>query len=401
MVINMFDIDFIIPCYGESAIIEKGIASLAIQWHKEFIHVTLVNDYSPNTDCNYQDLINKYSKFLDIKCIKTPENVGQGLARQFGIDNTFHDYFMFMDEDDQLGTGVSVSLFVGAVECAGFLRDQEGNIICDDNGLPMKKEDEKPVSLVSAPLFVFDNNTSYTIDNTNRVWVNSKLYNRKFVEKHNIRFNEAQSRHAEDYYWMSCFFYAMDNDSDYQGILLDNSGIYYLWYPNEKSQSRIDPNYAYMLSGYTMNGSVNILNYIKNGECNGVGWNTDVEKQYREMLLNMTMYSYFTFFSFVRHVAQTDYVPKEEDDWYILRDSCNELRNMVLDGYFSVYSYTEKIEQYYIVKNHTDVLFTEPWIVFDDYVLYGCEELEWDFKKLLECKNKMHFSEEGFRLWDI
>ena len=99
----MFDIDLIIPCYGKSELIEKGIASLAIQWHKEYIHVTLVNDCSPNTDCDYQDLVEKYGNFLDIRCIRTPINGGQGLARQFGIDNTCHDYFLFMDEDDRWG----------------------------------------------------------------------------------------------------------------------------------------------------------------------------------------------------------------------------------------------------------------------------------------------------------
>lgn len=397
----MFDIDFIIPCYGKSEIIEKGIASLAIQWHKEYIHVTLVNDCSPNTDCNYQDLVDKYSNFLDIRCIRTPRNGGQGLARQFGIDNTHHDYFMFMDEDDQIGTGVTISLFVGAVENAGFITDENDNIICDDNGNPLINKEEKPIAIVSAPLFAFDNNISYTIDNTNRVWVNSKLYNRKFIEKHNIRFNEAQSRHAEDYYWMSCFFFAMDYDEEYQGLLLDNSGIYYLWYPNEESQSRVDPHYGFMLAGYTMNGSVNILKYIKDTELNKVEWTEEVEKRYRGTILNMAMYSYFTFLSFIRHVAETDYIPRLELDWYLLRDSCNELREKLRDEYYDTYTYTEKIEEYYVVKNHTDVQFTEPWITFDDYILYGCDELTWDFKELISCKETMKFSEEGIRIWDI
>ena len=394
----MFDIDFIIPCYGKSEIIEKGIASIAIQWHKEFIHVTLVNDCSPNTDCNYQDLIDKYSNFLDIRCIRTPKNGGQGLARQFGIDNTHHDYFMFMDEDDQLGNGVTISLFVGAVENAGFVFNEDGNIICDESGVPLHNDKSKPINIVSGPLFAFDNNTSYTIENTNRVWVNSKLYNRKFIEKHNIRFNEAQSRHAEDYFWMSCFFFVMDHDDEYTGLLLDNNGIYYLWYPNENSQSRVDPHYGQMLSGYTMNGSVNILNYIKDTNLNKIKWNDRIEEEYRHMVLNMTMYSYFTFLSFIRHVAETDYVPKLEMDWYLLRDSCDELRRKLRDEYFKTYTYTEKIEEYFVVKNHTDVHFTEPWVTFDDYIMNGCEELSWDFKKLLSSKEFMKFSEKGIRI---
>lgn len=395
----MFDVDLIIPCYGNSEIIEKGIASLAIQWHKEYLHVTLVNDCSPNTDCDYQDLVDKYSNFMDIRCIRTPKNGGQGLARQFGIDSTSHGYFMFMDEDDQLGTGVAFSQFVGAVECANFVYSPEGGIICGQDGVPVEKEGAKPVALVSGPLFAFDNNTSYTIDNTNRVWVNSKLYNRAFVEKHNVRFNEEQSRHAEDYFWMSCLFYALDNDPAYQSILLDNSQIYYLWYPNEKSQSRVDPDYGYMLAGYTMGGSVNILKYIRDSGLNGIELTEEREERYRGMVLNMAMYSYFTIFSFIRHVAETDYVPRLELDWYLLRDSCNRLRKQA-KRHFRFYTYTEKIEQYYVVKNHTDVMFTEPWIEFDRYIAEGCEELEWGFKELLGCKGKMKFSDKGVRIWD-
>lgn len=397
----MFDIDLIIPCYGKSDIIEKGIASIAIQWKNEFIHVTLVNDCSPNTDCNYSDLIEKYSNFLDIRCIKTPKNVGQGLARQFGIDNTKHKWFMFMDEDDQLGTGVSVSEFVGAAECANYVFDEHNNILCDENGKPIVKKGGKEVSIVSGPLFAFDNNSSNVIDNTNRVWVNSKLYNRSFVEKHNVRFNEEQSRHAEDYYWMSCFFYAMDNDDEYQGILLDNSGVYYLWYPNSMSQSRVDPHYGYMLSGYTMNGSVNILKYMRDENICNVKRSKKTEKMYRDNVFNMTMYSYFTFLSFIRHVAETDYVPKLEKDWYLLRDSCNELRKILRDSFFEELTYTEKIEQYYVVKNCSDVLFTEPWYTFDDYVVNGCEEFHFSFLDLLNCKKTMKFSENGVRLWDF
>ena len=105
----MFDIDIIIPCYGKSELINKGIASIAFQWRREFIHVTLVNDCSPNTDCDYQDLIDRYKSEIDIRCIRTPRNVGQGLARQYGIDHTDCDYFMFMDEDDMLGNHLAVS----------------------------------------------------------------------------------------------------------------------------------------------------------------------------------------------------------------------------------------------------------------------------------------------------
>ena len=392
----MFDIDLIIPCYGRSELINRGLASISTQWKKDYIHVTLVNDCSPNTDCNYQDLVDRYKNDIDIRCITMPENSGQGLTRQFGIDNTEHEWFMFMDEDDQFGNGLAVSIIVGAVEGYGLVLNPDGSYNVGKDGKPIYKEDRKNVAVVSAPLFEFDDHHTHVIESSNRIWLNSKLYNREFLKKHNIRFNKAQSRHAEDYYFMSCFFYALDNDADYMGILLDNEGLYYLWYPNEESQSRVDPHYGYMLSGYTMNGSVNILKYMKSRKSN-VKQTKKTRSQYDKKLLNMTVYSYYTFLSFIRHVAETDYVPKLENDWYILRDSCNELREMTKAN-FSKYSYIKKIEELFVVKNYSDVHFTEPWVTFDDYIENGCQEFSYSFDELIACKKKYKFNKDGMRI---
>lgn len=380
----MFDIDLIIPCYGKSELINRGLASIATQWKKEYIHVTLVNDCSPNTDCNYQDLVDRYKDQIDIRVITMPENSGQGLTRQYGIDNTSHDWFMFMDEDDQLGNGLAISQFVGTAE--GYLYELDGNIfVLDKNGNKILKRDQPDLALISGPLFEFDDNHTHIIESYNQVWLNSKLYNRRFIEKHNIRFNKAQSRHAEDYYWTSCFFYCLDHDDDYSGILLDNEGLYYLWYPNENSQSRIDPHYGFMLAGYTMNGSENIIKFIKN--CKTVKWDDRAKEDYYNKILNMTVYSYYTFQAFVAHVKETDYIPKLELDWTLLRDSCKWLRDITKENY-NKYSYMQIISELVHVKEHSDVQYTEPWYKFDDYINKDVEEFNWSFEELLKIKEQ-------------
>ena len=383
----MFDIDLIIPCYGKSELINRGVASLATSWKKEFIHVTLVNDCSPNTDCNYQDLVDRYKDFLDIRVIKTPENYGQGLTRQYGIDHTKHDWFMFMDEDDQY-CPLAISQIVGAAESYGWHISPDGRVELDQNGQPVK-DNVPDVAVVSAPLFEFDDNHTHVISSNNQIWINAKLYNREFVKKHNVRFNKAQSRHAEDYFWGSCLFFALAHDPDYTGILLNDEGLYYLWFPNEDSQSRCDPHYGFMLSGYTMDGSVNILKYMASRKSK-VTQNKAVKQEIIDRTLNMTMYSFFTFLSFIRHVSETDYVPKLEDDWYILRDACLELRNMTKNNW-DKYQYTQWIEEYFKCKNMSDVQFTEPWITFEDYILNGMDAFKWSFEDLMKVKKTMKF----------
>lgn len=167
--------------------------------------------------------------------------------------------------------------------------------------------------------------------------------------------------------------------------MLDNNTHYYLWYPNPESQSRVDPHYGYMLAGYTMNGSLNSLKYIDDTKTNKL-MKTDVYKNdYKFMLLNMTVYSYFTFLSFIEHIKTSDYVPKLELDWTILRDSCNELRQMVLE-YWDEYSYIQKLEEIFKVKNYTDVIYTEPWITFDEYIENGMKEFNWSLDDLMKIK---------------
>lgn len=381
---SMLDVDIIIPCYGASEKINRGVAMLATQWKRDNIHVTLVDDQSPNTDCHYQDLVDKYKDLIDIQVLVKEKNEGQGLTRQYGIDHTSHKWFMFMDEDDMFATPIAVSQFVGVAETYGMVINPDGTIKMKD-GKPEMKDDIPELALVSGPLFEFDDHHTHVIPAHNQVWLNSKLYNRDFLEAHNIRFNEAQSRHAEDYFFMSCFFYALNHDPDWSAVLLNDKDMFYIWYPNEESQSRVDPHYGYMLSGYTMNGSVNILKWMKDSRNNKITKSKETQEDYDNRVLNMTIYSYFTFLAFIDHVKNTDYVPKLELDWTLLRDSCKELRDICLSNW-GKYPYIRKLEEIFRVKNQSDVRYVEPWIEFDTYIKEGMDEFSWSFEQLMRLK---------------
>ena len=392
---KMSDVDIIIPAYGSSKLLNKGIASIATQWKAKFIHVTIVDDCSPNTDCHYQDLVDIYTKMgLDIRVVVTPENRGQGGARQFGVDNTKRKWFMFMDEDDMFGSPIAVSQFMGFADSYNWAKDPNGNILLDPStGKPAIDKSIPKLALVAGPLFEFDEYHTHTIKSDNHVWINSKLYNREFINKHGIRFNKAQSRHAEDYFWTSCFFYALDHDLKYTGIMMDDDSMTYIWYPNFNSQSRSDPHYGFMLSGYTMDGSVNILKYMRDTQTNHLKWNDDMEKEWRNRLLNMTVYSYYTFLAFIRHLAETDYNPPEQD-WYILRNACERLRLDTAKEWHH-YNYMQILEELVGVKNYSDVQYTLPWIEFDKYIIEGMEELHFSYTEIMRVKKNYKFYEDG------
>lgn len=381
----MFDVDIIIPCYGSSKIINKGIATLAAQWKNELIHITLVNDCSPNTDCNYRDLVDKYKDDIDIRVITMPENSGQGLTRQYGIDHTKRDWFMFMDEDDMYASGVAISQFIQAAYLHNADINKDGTIPINDKGEPIRHDGPK-LALISAPLFEFDDNHTHIIPAANEIWLNSKLYNREFIKKHNIKFNKAQSRHAEDYYFMSCFFYALHNDAEYVAGYMPDEELYYLWYPNPESQSRIDTHYGYMLSGYTMDGSVNVLKFMR--ECTTIEKTPEREREYKNKLLNMTIYSYYTFLAYLDHIRTSDYIPKLTEDWTLLRDACNALRKMTAEQW-PEYDYMQKIDELYKVWNYSDVQKPQKVdIEFDTYIIKGMDAFNWDLKKLMTTKER-------------
>jgi hypothetical protein len=138
-----------------------------------------------------------------------------------------------------------------------------------------------------------------------------------------------------------------------------------------------------MLAGYTMNGSVNILKFIK--KCKSIEWDEGCKMDYRYKSLNMCVYSYYTFQAFIKRVEETDYVPALELDWTLLRDSCKWLRDNLKKNYKD-YHYIETISELVHVKEHSDVQYTDPWYKFDDYILGEVPEFEWSFEELLKVK---------------
>ena len=90
-------IDVIIPLYNSQKFLPTALASLAKQTIKNDILVTLVDD---NSTDDYSQIIEKYSKSLNINYLRLKRHQGPGKARQIAISQTSNYYIVFLDSDD-------------------------------------------------------------------------------------------------------------------------------------------------------------------------------------------------------------------------------------------------------------------------------------------------------------
>ena len=90
--------EIIMPAYNCADTIGRALDSLVNQTNQNF--TVLIID-----DCSSQDIysiIKQYQDKLNIRYIRNETNVGCGMSRQRGIDETTADYIAFLDSDDQL-----------------------------------------------------------------------------------------------------------------------------------------------------------------------------------------------------------------------------------------------------------------------------------------------------------
>ena len=85
-------IDIIIAAYNAHNTIEKALNSIIMQNISDMVNVYIINDKS---DTDYSDVIEKYSKYLNVIELTYGENKGPGFARNYGIDHSSSQYIVF------------------------------------------------------------------------------------------------------------------------------------------------------------------------------------------------------------------------------------------------------------------------------------------------------------------
>lgn len=189
--------------------INQCLASIVMQDLKDKIRVTIIDDCST---VSYLEIIETFSKLIDIQYIKLDKNVGVGKARQIGIESTNCKYLTFIDSDDCLYNQYSLSLLyekITKLNCefvsGKFIREYESN---GTSLLP---------TLSSIP--------------KNQTWVFSRLFSRDFLVEHNISFSDM--RFNEDVCFMSTVLCCSTNNS-----YIDNT--IYVQHCNMNSLTRSD-----------------------------------------------------------------------------------------------------------------------------------------------------------------
>ncbi|MDR0199129.1 MAG: glycosyltransferase family 2 protein [Streptococcaceae bacterium] len=176
-------LSIIIPFYGQTSDeLATPLNSIANQQNVDFSHfdVHLVNDGGPAID--EKSLIASYPT-LQLTLHQYSENLGAGLARQYGIDHSGGEWVTFIDADDRLYGSFALAPIVNLPEDFPFEL-----LLCDfflqrlgDNGQI--------------------NEIRYRGDKNGLDYLHAKSFKRSLLDTYNIRFHPDIQNMAEDFYF--------------------------------------------------------------------------------------------------------------------------------------------------------------------------------------------------------
>jgi len=236
-------LDIIIPAYNAHSTIYRTLASILIQTIKDDIHVCIVNDCSEK---DYSEFVDYYSKYYSIEEVRLDENGGPGVARQYGIDKTESPFFTCIDADDT---------FAGPFVLREVLRQLESD----------------PKSCMISSVFVEEqehptDGFKYLPHQQDMVWMFGKIYRRRFIEQHDIRFNSSRANEDNGFNTLIRLCANENEQIKFSGE------VSYNWHINLNSITRINNcEYSYNQSfpGYTDNMIYAITEAKKRNPFNG------------------------------------------------------------------------------------------------------------------------------------
>lgn len=190
-------IDIVMPCYYKSSIIQPALEQISKQTAKNQLKLIMINDASPFTDCNYNDLLQQYQNKIDILLINLDHNVGPGISRQVGLNYSNGDYVLFHDDDDILVDNYAIETLINAIPKNEKIKLIKGGIIGTESQfsiLPGQK-----------------NNT-----------LQATIFNNRLIKELNITFHPVSSFFEEDGVFQFEYFCNVFHLHNYKSIYIDN-----------------------------------------------------------------------------------------------------------------------------------------------------------------------------------
>lgn len=224
----MYKVSIIIPFFNAEKFLKNVINSALNQTYKN-IEIILVNDGSKDKSL---DICNSFLKDERIKVI-TQENSGVSVARNKGIENATGDWIMFVDSDDYIESNMITSM-IESMEKSNVETDF---IFCGFKKIYLDDEHKNQIS----------NSYSYfcedKIMNKSEFFTNiesfldkclvqgpwAKIFNRKIIEEHSIRFKKGLS-YGEDTLFVYNYLEYVSNvmclkDTFYYYNVLNNNSL--------------------------------------------------------------------------------------------------------------------------------------------------------------------------------
>ena len=387
------------PMWGDRTKTDRMVASVVHQFiskNNPFnIHLVLVDDYIEgrleNGDSYYNCyLTDEFKKTYDnehikITIIKNEEHKYQGESREIGFLAGDYPHFLLIDCDDMIAPNA----------CDRYLHIIRDSYESDENG-----NAKKPLACIQGLLYSFDTKGYENNIPGDSIWVQSRCYNREFLQKYDIHFpTGTNSRQGEDYPFIRKLDYAIQHQDEYTVVKVPfkeggDCQATAFWFPNEDSLSRQDPHYGQHLSGWTMASSNSILDFFD--DFNKKYGFEDAEDEYmKHEYLNMSVYAFYNLLDFLRETASTDYEPLEVD-WYALRDNVAKLRQRLIDKYWDEIVYSDIEDMLFQVKHYSDVRFCESWIgTFYDFMNKEQKILTMDYQEMRDYCKELEFDGAG------
>lgn len=294
-------LDIIIPVYNARETLSRTLFSIGMQTIIDKINIIIVDD---NSDCDYSDIIENFSKFFDITYFKLSENSGPGVARQFGIDHSDSIYFTFIDADDTYVNSFTLELLIKYLE-----------------------KDEKFIAIVSSFMEEIGNLT-FTLHKNDLTWLFGKIYKRSFIEEKNIRFTNTRAN--EDAGFNSLIKLCTDS----KHLINYVSEVTYIWHFQPNSLVRKNEG-EYFYKGSLPGYIENMINTIKRAKENNAE-----EAAVRVFMVNTLIYLYYSFFE-----IKNMYSKNQLENFHLIKAFYNETFEEEV---------TEKLIDYLYQKDYED-----------------------------------------------